>query len=676
MYACSKEEPSWALPGSETSSTYPHGSNFQSVVYSAEEIQRPRSALHSGIFSEGSNKAPQHSRAGENFPANTSPDYLSGLTVPSGTIDWSSSWFHSLPKLAQAENSSTERRPLRNRAPSLTSYSTGYVLKAPTTPLVQQSSVADFEPNSPSPTHGRSSPDRSKRRHTLPPHALQAKVIPSIDSSLSLHSKGEEDYHVPQAAFGQSYGHRSISAAWSPQQSISKQSPDFHKHRRQSFGSETSPLQRASMVGSYEESIIHGWMSTPPSKPLDFTAKIGALGKGECKPKFPPHTMTPFPAVFYSWSNDFTRRTDADSEPSPYVGTIDLQNQRPVRDRDDTPNISTNGRHSGESHAAKRKRRSTDSGGFNPPPGNYRIPEQGQLQIVIQNPNKTAVKLFIVPYDLTGMEPRTKTFIRQRSSSNVANEATFHNERAQNGQKTKQKLRYMIHLNICCTARGRFYLYHQIRVVFANRVPDNKEQLHCETLVPSPRFTPYHPPRLSAPTSTMGTPLSRPTVPLSLEGVSAYSLPYNTGHGVLPLRMDTPPPPVPAIPFSLATSQREKEDQGNQCSCSSCPEAANRAYPGQIPSVELILPNEEAPRPATTNSPSFDIPWALGNSSDTHGDDDDSTNATAFERLSENHQPYGSPYGRPHTPQAGEGIWAKTLRNSRVSDSKDIGRIQ
>ena len=36
---------------------------------------------------------------------------------------------------------------------------------------------------------------------------------------------------------------------------------------------------------------------------------------------------------------------------------------------------------------------------------------------MIKNPNKTAVKLFLVPYDLSDMEAGQKTFIRQRSYS-------------------------------------------------------------------------------------------------------------------------------------------------------------------------------------------------------------------------------------------------------------------
>ena len=34
--------------------------------------------------------------------------------------------------------------------------------------------------------------------------------------------------------------------------------------------------------------------------------------------------------------------------------------------------------------------------------------------MVIKNPNKTAVKLFLVPYDLEDMVSGTKTFVRQR----------------------------------------------------------------------------------------------------------------------------------------------------------------------------------------------------------------------------------------------------------------------
>jgi hypothetical protein len=143
----------------------------------------------------------------------------------------------------------------------------------------------------------------------------------------------------------------------------------------------------------------------------------------------------------------------------------------------------------------KRRSRSPKA----PPGGRYRIPEKGQLQIIIKNQNTTAGKLFLVPYDLVGMEPGTKTFIRQRSYSAgpIIDSVPGLNEA---GTSDRPILRYLIHLHICCPSKGRYYLYKSIRVVFANRVPDGKEKLRNEVTYPEPRFTPYkhirmmHPP--------------------------------------------------------------------------------------------------------------------------------------------------------------------------------------
>lgn len=54
--------------------------------------------------------------------------------------------------------------------------------------------------------------------------------------------------------------------------------------------------------------------------------------------------------------------------------------------------------------------------------------------------------------------------------------------------KDKHVLRYLIHLKFCCPAKGRFYLYDNIRVVFANRVPDGKvERMMSSGLASRPR---------------------------------------------------------------------------------------------------------------------------------------------------------------------------------------------
>ena len=154
----------------------------------------------------------------------------------------------------------------------------------------------------------------------------------------------------------------------------------------------------------------------------------------------------------------------------------------------------------------KMKRRSTSPKA--PPGGSYRIPQQGQLQIVLKNPNKTAVKLFLVPYDLSDMEPGQKTFIRQRSYSagpiidmplssrkNLGTDRPEASLSHSDDPNDRPVLRYLIHIHICCPSKGRFFLYKGIRVVFANRVPDGKEKLRNEIQLPDPRYSTYKPNR-------------------------------------------------------------------------------------------------------------------------------------------------------------------------------------
>jgi hypothetical protein len=137
---------------------------------------------------------------------------------------------------------------------------------------------------------------------------------------------------------------------------------------------------------------------------------------------------------------------------------------------------------------------------------------------VIKNPNKTAVKLFLVPYDLSDMEPGQKTFIRQRSYSAgpivdmpLSSRSNLGTDRPEASLPTsddpneRPTLRYLLHLHICCPSKGRYFLYRSIRIVFANRVPDGKERLRNEIQLPDPRYSAYKPARDSnvGPTSTI-----------------------------------------------------------------------------------------------------------------------------------------------------------------------------
>jgi hypothetical protein len=482
------------------------------------EIERPRSALHSGDFRE---------KKGDGDPS-AIPYLATSPVVP---------WNRSFPAAALPAQQHTasyrfdsvfgqeSRAVSRARATSQSSTSI-FAFLPPTSPLVQQDNSTDIDPPSrPVSRQGSRSPERSNRRHTFSPASFQTHHTATMARSIS----------GTPAARHLRYGTSTPYQAHQPRRSVTINQPHtlsnpqtpYLGSRRPSFSSEASPLQHAPMVGSYEESILRGRMSTTPSRPLDFVAKIGVLGRGQCKSnlKCPPHVAVPFPAVFYSYNTGNGRISD--NEPSPYVGLIDLENSlaapkesnqnskrkrqhtipppdpndtgiRPLPDNESTSRSTNNDLRKME----KRKRRSTSPKA--PSGGSYRIPAEGQLQIVLKNPNNTAVKLFLVPYDLSDMEPGQKTFIRQRSysagpiidmpSSSRKNLGTDRPEAAlSNSEDPNDRpiLRYLIHLHICCPSKGRFYLYKSIRVVFANRVPDGKEKLRNEIQLPEPRYSAY-----------------------------------------------------------------------------------------------------------------------------------------------------------------------------------------
>lgn len=317
-------------------------------------------------------------------------------------------------------------------------------------------------------------------------------------------------------------------------------------------------------------------MSTTPSKPLDFVAQIGVLGLGKCKPalRCPAHVTIPFPAVFYSYeSTPLDRGGKSEDGPSPYVGQIDLENNLPNPDEvretrrkkhstntariqmDDLDMIdrpsTSEAPETKIKQVGKQKRISTSARA--PPGGSYRIPETGQLQIIIKNPNKTAVKLFLVPYDLTGMEPGTKTFIRQRSYSTgpIIDSMLSSSPQVPRGiSSSRPTLRYLVHFHICSPSRGRFYLYKSIRVVFANRVPDGKEKLRNEISIPDPRFTTYKPGRDSSLGLTLGGAAATLTADKAFRRRSSG---FTLGSSLNP-SFDVPDRAIPSAPLHTAPS--------------------------------------------------------------------------------------------------------------------------
>ncbi|KAI1383145.1 uncharacterized protein F4822DRAFT_93942 [Hypoxylon trugodes] len=486
-------------------------------------IERPRSALHSGDFTQ--EDSPRETDPIQARPGAQPKQDFAGINNP---------WLATSPP-RDFTPFSFEKRDIPARRPHETppglsslssSISSSFVYKPPTSPLVQSESNDDLDLTSPMDGIDISSSlPRNPRRHTLMSSHSASFGIPHSPSPIHPPSLRQERTFPYQAH----QPRRSLASTPNfPTASSSPQTPSLLRSRRPSFGSDISPIQHASMVGSYEESILRGRMSTTPSKPLDFLAQIGVLGLGKCKSSLrcPPHVTLPFPAVFYSYANSSHGRSKVEDGPSPYVGQVDLENGLPNQEEDarskrkmqsrvlermaaedDNPETSHRPaerpeRNSRRTHQPKTKRRSGSPRA--PPGGSYRIPEKGQIQIIIKNPNKTAVKLFLVPYDLAGMEPGTKTFIRQRSYS--AGPIIDNLPRNKDGEAADRPiLRYLVHLHICCPSRGRYYLYKSIRVVFANRVPDGKEKLRNEITLPEPRFTNYKPIRVMHPPIAGGT---------------------------------------------------------------------------------------------------------------------------------------------------------------------------
>ncbi|KAJ2902743.1 uncharacterized protein MKZ38_000169 [Zalerion maritima] len=540
------------------------------------EIERPRSALHSGDFREqqppGEGRKPLEKRR---TPASEQirPDTL-----------WT---FATSPprSFAPIRRDTAFEAPLidrRSGPPSLcSSLSSSFAFQPPTSPLVQSESNDDLELHVDSIELSEGNGRYMARRHTTS-YGFSTPIIPT-----------QRSFHRRQGSFQAHQPQRAVTTAGGFQFG-SPQTPALLRSRRPSFSSDVSPIQHASMVGSYEESILRGRMSTTPSKPLDFVAQIGVLGIGKCKSSLrcPPHVTLPFPAVFYSYANTSQEMTNPEDGPSPYVGQVDLENgltnpdaeQRmkrkatsrrvdsKARGKEDLNmgevmrDVVAEGSDADNRRVLRSKRRSGSP--KCPPGGSYRIPEKGQIQIIIKNPNKTAVKLFLVPYDLSGMEPGTKTFIRQRSYS-----AGPIIENIPASGSDRPRLRYLVHIHICCPSRGRFYLYKSIRVVFANRVPDGKEKLRNEVTHPEPKYSPYKPTRVMNPPMSangiggaasalaMETAFRRRSSGFSLGNSNHFdkaSRSLHNGFGIG--RLSSSGAPVEPVPFRLPLGPAQKDD--------------------------------------------------------------------------------------------------------------------
>ena len=120
-------------------------------------------------------------------------------------------------------------------------------------------------------------------------------------------------------------------------------------------------FDKSGLLGSFEESILKDRF-TPSGSIPGFKFKISASGLFTS----PPATL-PFTSHFYTFSDVYC--------PSPYTGHVKLDQ------------CGTHG---------------------------YQISKQGRIQATILDPENSVIRLFLIPYDIRDMPPRSQTFIRHR----------------------------------------------------------------------------------------------------------------------------------------------------------------------------------------------------------------------------------------------------------------------
>lgn len=168
------------------------------------------------------------------------------------------------------------------------------------------------------------------------------------------------------------------------------------------------------LLGSFEESALKGRLE-PVATVQGFTAELGASGSW-C----PPHRRLPVTVFFYAPGG-----TNA-----PYMGHINLG------------------------------------------PSGYRIPHSGTIQVSLFNPHGTLVKMFVVLYELSGMPPSARTFLRQR---------TLYMPAGAEPPRTSMLykwLRYLIHLRFMTSKSGKLYLHTDIRILVSRKADVDTATVH------------------------------------------------------------------------------------------------------------------------------------------------------------------------------------------------------
>ena len=200
-------------------------------------------------------------------------------------------------------------------------------------------------------------------------------------SSLCIEEKGEEEDEFEDKCLPHNHSYSSkedVRASWHGNPFLDKpsfkrstslpllSSPVLYRKSccrgdRRINGQTVLNANRNCLLGSFEENILKDRF-TPCGSIPGFKFKMSVSGLFSS-----PAITLPFVGNFYSFSDQYC--------PSPYAGCVKL----------DT--CGTNG---------------------------YQLSKQGRIQATIFDPENSVIRIFLVPYDVRDMPPRSQTFIRQR----------------------------------------------------------------------------------------------------------------------------------------------------------------------------------------------------------------------------------------------------------------------
>ncbi|CAF2196584.1 unnamed protein product [Rotaria magnacalcarata] len=129
------------------------------------------------------------------------------------------------------------------------------------------------------------------------------------------------------------------------------------------------------------------------------------------------------------------------------------------------------------------------------PKRGYHTPTKGTITLALLNPNRTAVHLFLILYDLSDMPPDHRTFIRQRVVLMPENTSDDNMHEQSTVTSSKENLRYLAHIRFVTSQTGKLYMHSDIRLIFARnkldydeRTGHGKPQLTTSTEMPTPKY--------------------------------------------------------------------------------------------------------------------------------------------------------------------------------------------